>query len=100
MRLVKSGQRVRSYGDINRYGLCGRRSVIYDTEITATNAYLVEQILSSRIHQKRLQHLVRWSGYSSEHDMWVPHTEFDFDDSLVVDFHTQYLLLPSNPRRG
>jgi hypothetical protein len=33
MRLVESRQRARSYGNMNRYGLCRRRSVIYDTMI-------------------------------------------------------------------
>jgi len=67
-------------------------------EIVDTNAFLVERILSSRIHRKRLQYLVRWEGYSSEDDSWVPHTEFHHDDSLVLEFHTAHPTLPT--RRG
>jgi len=67
-------------------------------EIVHTNAFLVERILSSRIQRKRLQYLVRWAGYSSEDDSWVPHTEFHNDDSLVLDFHAAHPTLPT--RRG
>jgi len=67
-------------------------------EIVDTNAFLVQRILSSRIHRKRLQYLVRWEGYSSEDDSWVPHTEFHHDDSLVLDFHAAHPTLPT--RRG
>ena len=67
-------------------------------EIPSTNAYLVSQILSSRIHRRRLQYLVRWAGYTQEDDSWVPHSEFHQDDDLVLAFHRTHPNMPSLTR--
>jgi hypothetical protein len=50
MRLVESRQRVRSYGDINRYGLCGRRSVIYDNYTCHRNTTLKPCLINLTSH--------------------------------------------------
>ncbi|XP_073418347.1 uncharacterized protein [Dendrobates tinctorius] len=36
--------------------------------------FVVEAILDSRLHRRRLQYLVRWQGYSPEDDSWNPLT--------------------------
>jgi hypothetical protein len=50
--------------------------------------YEVEQVLGSRQHghEKKLQYLLRWKGYSQAHDSWEP-TEQVHAPELVDRFH-------------
>jgi Chromo (CHRromatin Organisation MOdifier) domain len=45
----------------------------------------VESVLKVRKRGSESQYLVRFSGYSSEHDLWV--AEEDVDPSFVAEFH-------------
>ena len=80
-------------------------------EDPSSNAFIVHEILDSRMHRRKLQYLVRWEGYEPEDDSWVPYTEFDIDDSIPVAFHIAYPDKPApnhplpvarsrEPRRG
>jgi hypothetical protein len=37
--------------------------------------YFIEEIIDSRCHSRRHQYLVCWSGYSPEHNLWLPGSE-------------------------
>ena len=60
------------------------------------DAYEVSEVLDSRLRRGKLQYLVRWEGYSAEHDSWVSASDFDDDDSLPLAFHRVH---PGKPYR-
>lgn len=66
-------------------------------EIDDPEAFEVERILDSRRRRRRIQYFLHWLGYKTEDCSWVEATDFDADDSLVVDFRTRN---PSKPTHG
>lgn len=52
------------------------------------NEWEVESILDSRIRHRRLQYFVTFVGYGPEEHQWVSAQDFDDDDQLVLQFHT------------
>jgi len=61
--------------------------------------YHVKAILKARFHRRALQYFVRWEGYDANSDSWIPHTELDDDDPLVLDFHTKHPSAANTPTR-
>ena len=61
--------------------------------------YHVKTILKSRLHRRAFQYFVRWAGYDANSDSWIPHTELDDDDPLVLEFHTKHPSAASTPAR-
>ena len=53
-------------------------------------AFKVEHILDSRIRRRQLQYFCRFVGYGPQDDEWVRASDFDNDDSLVLDFHRSH----------
>jgi len=49
----------------------------------------VEEILDSRWHQRRFQYLVKWKGYSCEHNSWEFASEV-FAPELTAEFHHKH----------
>jgi len=49
----------------------------------------VEEILNSRWHRRRFQYLVKWKGYSREHNSWESASEV-FAPELTAEFHRKY----------
>jgi len=41
------------------------------TALLPNDLYIIEKIIKTRKRNGKIQHLVRWKGYSSEHDSWV-----------------------------
>ena len=58
--------------------------------------YEVEQILDLQLYWGNLQYLVKWLGYTEEHNMWEPLSNLTNADKAVKDFHKRY---PAAPRR-
>jgi len=61
--------------------------------------HIVEAILDSRIHRRRLQYLVRWEGLGPEENTWEPVEnllESSAVEQAIQNFHVSY---PSRPRR-
>ena len=65
----------------------------------------VEKIVNSRLHShhKKLQFLVRWKGFPSSEDSWIPKSDLSTLD-LVEDFyathsHAPRQLLSKTPKR-
>src|SRR5262245_24395962 len=57
--------------------------------------YEVERILDSRMRYRRLEYLVKWRGYDTGQNTWVPHSEV-FAPAEIRDFHRRN---PNAPRR-
>ncbi|XP_073429592.1 chromobox protein homolog 2-like [Dendrobates tinctorius] len=55
--------------------------------------FIVERILDSRVHRRRLQYLVKWQGYSAEENSWEP-VENVHAPHLIRLFHSRY---PNKP---
>jgi len=56
--------------------------------------YEVEEILDSKMFRGRLRFLIKWKGYSKEHDSWEYATEVHAP-KLVADFYRRH---PAAPR--
>ena len=49
----------------------------------------VEQILCVRQHQRQVQYLIRWKGFSKAHDSWEPATNVHTEE-LIKEFYKRY----------
>jgi len=58
----------------------------------------VEEILDSRWHRKRFQFLVKWKGFSREHNSWEAASDVKAPD-LVVKYYRKYPAAPRHIRR-
>jgi len=54
----------------------------------------VEEILNSRWHRRRFQFLVKWKGFSREHNSWEVASNVKAPD-LVIEYYWKY---PATPR--
>jgi len=54
----------------------------------------VEEILDSRWHRRRFQYLIKWKGYSREHNSWKSASEVS-TLALIAEFHCKH---PGAPR--
>ena len=55
----------------------------------------MEEILDSKIINRKLRYLVKWEGYGIEHNSWEPRGNLHAPD-LVADFHWKF---PGAPRQ-
>ena len=65
------------------------------TLVEGQEEYEVEKVLDSRIRYRRMEYLVKWRGYDTGQNMWVPHYNV-FAPEAIADFHRQN---PGAPRR-
>jgi hypothetical protein len=56
--------------------------------------YEVEEILDSRLYNRKVQYLVKWKGYQFSESTWEPWTNLTHCQELVKNFHARY---PSKP---
>ena len=66
-----------------------------------TNIYEIQQILNHcpREGRDEMEYLVRWKGYSPEHDSWVPFTDF-IETDIIDKYHRWRGINGSNERSG
>ena len=65
-------------------------------EVEGTPEYEVEQVLDSRLKRGKLEYLVKWSGYTDDHNTWEPKSNLGNSKESINDFHK---LNPSAPRK-
>ena len=56
-------------------------------EIEGEPEYEVEEVLDSRLKQGKLEYLVKWSGYTEDHNTWEPKANCANLHDLIEDFH-------------
>jgi len=57
----------------------------------------VEEILDSRWHRKRFQFLVKWKGFSREHNSWEAASDVKAPD-LVAEYYRKHPVAPRHIR--
>jgi hypothetical protein len=57
--------------------------------------YVVEQVLNSRMFRRRLQYLIKWEGYGTEHNSWEYASDVHASD-LVKEYYRKH---PAAPRQ-
>jgi hypothetical protein len=66
-------------------------------EIEGELEYDVGKVIDSRMRRGRLEYLVKWEGYTSEHNTWEPETNLlPRSKKSIQDFHKSH---PGAPRR-
>nr|CAB3229587.1 chromodomain Y-like protein 2 [Phallusia mammillata] len=71
-------------------------SSLWDKEMSSSSEeeiFEVEKVLGKR-KRGRVQYLVRWKGFSSEHDSWEPVSNLTGCRELIQEFNTQGVLSP------
>jgi transposase InsO family protein len=63
--------------------------------IDGEEEFEVEEILDSRTRYRRIEYLVKWRGYSTEHNSWVPHYNLHAP-SAIARFYRNH---PGAPRQ-
>jgi len=53
----------------------------------------VEEVLDSRWHRRRFQFLIKWKGFSREHNSWEVASDVKVPD-LVVEYYRKHLVIP------
>ena len=56
-------------------------------EIEGTPGYEVEQVLDSQLKRGKLEYLVKWSGYTDDHNTWEPESNLGNSKDAINDFH-------------
>ena len=56
-------------------------------EVKDAPEYKVEEVLNSRLKQGKLEYLVKWSGYTDDHNTWEPKSNLDNSKEAINNFH-------------
>ena len=56
--------------------------------------YEVKQVLDSQLKRGKLKYLVKWSGYTDDHNTWEPESNLINSSEAINDFHKSN---PSTP---
>ena len=65
-------------------------------EVEGTPKYEVEKVLDSHLKQGSLEYLIKWSGYTKDHNTWESKANCANLHDLIEDFHKKN---PSTPRK-
>jgi hypothetical protein len=52
--------------------------------------YQVETVLDHAVQGRQHSYLVKWEGYPSEENTWVPYRNFEKCRHLVLEFHREH----------
>ena len=63
--------------------------------IDGEKEFIVEEILDSKIVNRKLQYLIKWEGYGIEHNSWEPAGDVHAPER-IADFHRRH---PGAPQR-
>ena len=63
--------------------------------IDGEEEYVVEKVLNSRMFRQRLQYLIKWEDYGTEHNTWEYSENVNNAPEKVAEFHTKN---PAAPR--
>ena len=70
-----------------------------ELDLDGENVWEVEEILSSRTRNKKVQYLVKWKGYSPDDNTWEPYDNLlGGAEEVVKDFHLENEGKPKDPR--
>ena len=58
----------------------------------------VEEVLDSRWHRRRFQFLIKWKGFSREHNSWEVASDVKAPD-LVAEYYRKHPAAPRHIRR-
>ena len=56
-------------------------------EVEGTPKYEVEEDLNSRLKRGKLEYLVKWSGYTNDHNTWKPKSNLANSKEMINEFH-------------
>ena len=65
-------------------------------EVEGTPEYEVEEVLDSQLKQGKLEYLVKWFGYTDDHNTWEPESNLGNSKESINDFHKSN---PSTPHK-
>src|SRR6266700_7938013 len=57
--------------------------------IDSEEEYVVEKVLNSRMFRRRLQYLIKWEDYGTEHNTWEYSENINNTLEKVAEFHTK-----------
>jgi hypothetical protein len=70
-----------------------------ELDLDGENVWEVEEILSSRTRNKKVQYLVKWKGYSPDDNTWEPYDNLlGGAEEAVKNFHLKNEGKPKDPR--
>ena len=61
--------------------------------------YEINKILDSKMSRNRLKFLVRWKGYTAEHDEWIDEGYLEHSQGLVDEYNQQASTQPQRKQR-
>ena len=56
-------------------------------EVEGIPEYEVEEVLDSRLKREKLEYLVKWSGYTDDHNTWEPELNLTNLKEAINEFH-------------
>ena len=65
-------------------------------EVEGAPEYEVEEVLDSHLKWGKLEYLVKWFGYTDDHNTWEPESNLRNSKESINDFHKSN---PSAPRK-
>ena len=56
-------------------------------EVEGTPEYEVEEVIDSRLKRGKLEYLVKWFGYTDDHNTWEPESNLGNSKEVINNFH-------------
>ena len=56
-------------------------------EVEGSSEYEVEEVLDSQLKRGKLEYLVKWSGYTDDHNTWEPESNLNNSNEAINNFH-------------